>query len=397
MSARRKGRTRRGFTLAELMIAMALFSIVLTAAVGFLVAQSKGFRVLADRSAGIQNGRFGRDILRQEIRTAGTNVTEEQPTIVYASPTVFAFNSDLTTNRADSIRLTGAVYVDPFASDAEVTALTTSNGITIPGSGFAYPLQSYSQTTGVFINSDAELITFRFALDTVAGSEGTYALYRQVNDRPAEVVASGLRQSQSKPFFKYWYDPAKFGATNPNIDSVPANWLPLSKNVAKRGVAPDTGTATSMRIDALRAVEVVYEATPPRGTTRDVVRYMIPLPNVANARQSRACGRVPLAPPAPTLQWRADSNAVMVTWARGTDDGTGEQDAIRYVLWRKLSSVTTWGTPITTLGVAPTGSYAYKDASVQKGSGKIYSYALALQDCTPNLSTLSTSGSVTVP
>lgn len=92
-------RARDGFTLVELMIAMALFSIVLTAAVGFLVAQSKGFRVLANRSAGVQNGRFGRDILRQEIRTAGTNVTEEQPTLVYASSTVFAFNSDLTTNR----------------------------------------------------------------------------------------------------------------------------------------------------------------------------------------------------------------------------------------------------------------------------------------------------------
>ena len=75
---------------------------MLTASVGFLVAQSKGFRVLADRSAGVQNGRFGRDILRQEVRTAGTNVTEEQPTIVYAGSDVFAFNSDLTTNRADS-------------------------------------------------------------------------------------------------------------------------------------------------------------------------------------------------------------------------------------------------------------------------------------------------------
>lgn len=379
------------------MIAMALFGIVLTASVGFLVAQSKGFRVLADRSAGVQNGRFGRDILRQEIRTAGSNVTEEQPTIVYASSTVFSFNSDLTTNRADSIRLTGAVYVDPFASNAEVSALTTSNGITIPGSGFAYPLQDYSQSAGVFINSDAETITFRFALDTSASAGGTYALYRQVNGRPAEVVSSGLRQSQSKPFFKYWYDPARFGANNPNIDSVPPSWLPLSKNVAKRGVAPDTGTAISMRIDALRAVEVVYEATPPRGTTRDVVRYMIPLPNVANARQSRACGRVPLAPPSPSLQWRTDSNAVMVTWGRATDDGSGEQDAIRYVLWRKLSGVATWGDPVTTLGVAPSGTYAYKDGSVQRGSARVYSYALAVQDCTPNLSTLATSGSVTVP
>ena len=36
----------------------------------------------------------------------------------------------------------------------------------------------------------------------------------------------------------------------------------------------------------------------------------------------------------------------------------------------------TWGEPITTLGVAPTGSYAYKDGSVQKGSGKVYTLSL---------------------
>jgi prepilin-type N-terminal cleavage/methylation domain-containing protein len=390
-------RPRRGFTLAELMIAMALFGIVLTSAVGFLVAQSKGFRVLADRSASVQNGRFGRDILRQEIRTAGTNVTEEQPTVVYAADEVFAFNSDLTTNRRDSIRLTGAVYVDPFASDAEVTAITTARAITIPGSGFGYPLQNYSQSGSMFINSDAELLTYRFAPDTAAGAGGTFVLYRQVNDKAPEVVASGLRRSPNRPFFRYWYDPARFGATNPNIDSVPRNWLPLMKNVAKRGVAPDTGTAVSMRIDALRAVEVTYEATLPRGGTRDVVRYMIPLPNVANARQSRACGRVPLAPQAPSVQWRTDSSAVMLNWTRATDDGAGERDAIRYVLWRRISGAATWGDPIATVGVDAAGNYAYKDASVQRGVGRRYDYALAVQDCTPNLSALAASAAVTVP
>ncbi len=390
-------RRPRGFTLAELMIAMALFGIVLTSAVGFLVAQSKGFRVLADRSASVQNGRFGRDILRQEIRTAGTNVTEEQPTIVYAADEVFAFNSDLTTNRRDSIRLTGAVYVDPFASDEEVTAITLDRSLTIPGSGFAYPLQNYSQTAGMFVNSDAELITFRFAPDTTTGAGGTFVLYRQVNDKEPEVVASGLRRSPNRPFFRYWYDPARFGANNPNIDSVPRSWLPLSKSVAKRGVAPDTGIATSRRIDALRAVEVTYEATPARGTVRDVVRYMIPLPNIANARQSRSCGRVPLAPSAPGVQWRNDSSAVMVSWGKATDDGTGERDAIRYVLWRRLNGATDWGDPIATVGVDATGAYAYKDGSVQRGMGRVYSYALAVQDCTPNLSQLAASAAVTVP
>jgi len=388
---------RSGFTLVELMIAMALFGIVLTAAVGFLVAQSQGFRVLAERSASVQNGRFGRDVLRQEIRTAGTNVTEEQPTVVYAHDEVFAFNSDLTTNRRDSIRLTGAVYVDPYAGDDEVTALTQARAMTIPGSGFTYPLQNYSQTLGMFVNSDAELIVFRFAPDTAVGASGTFMLTRQVNDLEPEIVASGLRRSPNRPFFRYWYDPARFGASNPNIDTVPRSWLPLAKTAAKRGVAPDTGTAISMRIDALRAVEVTYEVTRTTGAAREVVRYMIPMPNVANARQSRACGRVPLAPTAPAVQWRNDSSAVMLAWGRATDDGNGEQDAIRYVIWRRQNGVATWGDPIATVGVDATGAYAYKDAAVTRGLGRSYTYALAVQDCTPNLSTLATSASVTVP
>ncbi len=392
-----RSRSRAGFTLVELMIAMALFSIVLASAVGFLVAQSQGFRVLADRSASVQNGRFGRDVLRQEIRTAGTNVTEEQPTIVFANDEIFAFNSDLTTNRRDSIRLTGAVYVDPYASDDEVTALTQARAVSLEGTGFTYPLQNYSQAAGMFVNSDAELIVFRFSPDTTTGASGTFVLSRQVNDKEPEVVASGLRRSPNRPFFRYWYDPARFGASNPNIDTIPRGWLPLAKTVAKRGVAPDTGTAMTMRIDALRAVEVTYEVTPTRGSARDVVRYMIPMPNVANARQSRACGRVPLAPTAPAVQWRNDSSAVLLAWGRATDDGNGEQDAIRYVIWRRQNGVATWGDPIATVGVDATGAYAYKDAAVTRGAGLSYSYALAVQDCTPNLSSLATSGSVIVP
>ncbi len=391
---------RPGFTLAELMIAMAVFSVVIASATGFLVAQSKAFRILANKAAAVQNGRFGRDVLRQEIRTAGTNVTEEQPAAVYASDSAFAFNADLTTNRRDSIRYTSAVYVDPYATDAEVTAITTSTPVTVPGSSpaFTYPLANYSQNAQMFINSDAEFVSYRFAKDTTTGAPAnTYVLYRQVNSKAPEIVASGISRSQTKPFFRFWYDPSKFGSATPNLDTVPRAWLPLAKTVAKRGVTPDTGIATTTRIDALRAVEVTYEVTPPQGGNRQVVRYMIPMPNLANPRQSRACGRTPVTPQTPTATWNVDSNAVMLTWARATDDGSGEKDAIRYVIWRQLNGAASWGSPISTVGVAASGSYAYKDASVVKGASTVYKYAIALQDCTPNLSGIALSSTVTVP
>ena len=395
----RSARARHGFTIAELMIAMTIFGVVLTAAVGFLVSQSKGFRLLANRSAAVQNGRYGRDVMRQEIRTAGTNVTEEQPLIVFANDSTFAFNADLTTNRRDSIRYTGAVYVDTYAADAEVQAPLLANAITIPGSspGFSYPLAEYSQAAGAFIDSDAELIIFRFLTDTTTGAAGTYILTRQVNNKLPDVVASGISKSQSKPFFRYWYDPAKFGAVSPNIDTIPRSWLPLAKTVAKRGVLPDTGIAITTRIDALRSVEVTYEVTPPKGANREVVRYMVPLPNIVNARQSRACGRAPITPTSPTAVWNPDTLAVFVTWAKDVDDGGGEKDALRYVLWRQVSGATTWGTPITTIGVSVGTSYSYKDQKVSQGSGIQYKYALAVQDCTPTVSTIVTSGLVTVP
>ncbi|MEN9817387.1 MAG: hypothetical protein RLZ32_1267, partial [Gemmatimonadota bacterium] len=76
---------RPGYSLAELLLAVAMFGIITTAAVTFLLKQSSGLRTLALRSAQVQNARFGRDVLRQELRTVGTNITEAQPMVVLAN------------------------------------------------------------------------------------------------------------------------------------------------------------------------------------------------------------------------------------------------------------------------------------------------------------------------
>lgn len=392
-----KQKPRRGMTLAEIMIAITIFGVVFGGAITFLVAQSKGLRVLATQSNAVQNGRFGRDLLRTELRTAGTGVTEEQPIIVLANDSAFAFNADLTTASKDSASLTGAVYVDIYAEPGMVTALRQGSAISVPGSNpsVAYPLQDYSQTPLVFINSEAELLSFWFTPDT-AGIEGTYALMRQVNDGAAEVVATGIRKSTDQPFFRYYYDPAKFGAVNPSLDTVPAAWLPLAKTVAQRGLGADTGTAVTTRIDALRAVEVNYEVLPKRGSVNEIVRYLIPLPNVAHARQSRACGRPPITPVAPSVMWRSDSSFVQVTIPRAVDDGAGEGDAVRYVVWRKLSGSPTWGDPISTIAANQAASYQIRDMGMPVRPG-IYQYAVAVQDCTPNLSGIAASATVSVP
>ncbi len=394
----RTTRARRGFTLAEVMVALVVFGLIMSAAFGFLLAQGKGFRAMSMRSAETQNGRFGRDIMRQELRTAGTNVTDNQPIVVLANDSVFAFNSDLTTNRADSAKFTGAVYVDIYASSAEVDAVRMANAFTIPGSSpsLQYPLADYTAIAGT--SGEAELIIFRFTRDTTSSDAADYMLLRQVNDRAPEIIATGLRRAPSTPFFRYWYDPSRYNTALTALDTVPRDWLPLVKSVPYRGVTPDTGTAPSTRIDQLRGVEVTYEPSRPNGAARNVVRYTVPMPNTAVARQARACGRPPITPSGATATWRVDSNAVMLSWPNAIDDGAGETDAVRYVLWRRLAGAALWGDPLTTVSaVGGSSSYQYKDGGVDRGLGLTYQYGLAVQDCTPNLSGVAGSNSVVVP
>lgn len=389
-------RARRGVSLAEMLVTLTVFGLVGTSAIGFLLSQTKGYRVTANRSDQIQNGRFGRDLMRQEIRTAGTNTTDYQPVVVYANDSVFAFNSDLLTNRVDSTRFTGAIYTDPFATNAEAASFDVGAQRAIPGTSFSYPLANYTTVSGTW--GEAETVIFRFVRDTGSTNSNDYMLLRSVNAGEPEMIASGLRRVGTRPFFRYWYDPTRYSSTLTDLDTVPRSWLPLAKTVALRGFTPDTGIAITTRIDQIRSVEVAYEATRPRVSGNELVNYQVPLPNAAVDRQARACGRAPIAPTSPGANWVGDSSAVILTWPRAADDGGGESDAVRYVIWRKITGASTWGSPLATVSVSGAStSYRYKDGGVDTGLGRSYQYALAVQDCTPNLSSVATSGNVVVP
>jgi hypothetical protein len=97
--------------------------------------------------------------------------------------------------------------------------------------------------------------------------------------------------------------------------------------------------------------------------------------------------------------WNVDSNAVMLTWPRSADDGGGESDVVRYVLWRQVVGAgATWGEALASVGaVAGSSGYRYRDGGVDVGQGRTYRYGLAVQDCTPNVSSLATSSTVVVP
>ena len=79
-------RTRQGFTLVELLIAMVVFVIVLGGALSFLTAQQRMFQRGSDAMGVLQNLSYGSDNLDSQIRTAGGNAPDAQPPVVYAGP-----------------------------------------------------------------------------------------------------------------------------------------------------------------------------------------------------------------------------------------------------------------------------------------------------------------------
>lgn len=384
-------RLRRGMTLIELLISMTVFTVVLGVAVRFLLVQSTGFRLASAAVGAEQNMRFAAGIMRQDLMLAGANVPDKQPVIVYAGTSAVAFNVDYATNLTTNV---SAVYVDPNAPAGQVSALTFANRITIPGSSPAllYPDTSYTIAGS---NSDAETIVFFFQLDTETQRTDDYVLRRQVNAGTPETVARGVLPFPGRPFFRYFRLESVNG-TPTSVTLAPDAWLPLSHVRPVHLSPPDTGVAA--RIDLLRAVEVSYSVT--NGLTDNQARtyqisFMVPLPNMGLAKL-RSCGDSPILGQAlnATLDISSGSPEVRLTWNRATDEAQGERDVARYVLWRRVTGAASWGDPYLSIP-AGNANYLYVDADVDAATS--YDYALAAQDCTPNLSSRSLSAPVIVP
>jgi hypothetical protein len=153
------------------------------------------------------------------------------------------------------------------------------------------------------------------------------------------------------------------------------------------------------RIDSLRGVRVNFTAT--NGLTganeriRTITR-LVALPNAGLANR-KSCGDEPI-PPTGFVGANAilagGKKAVRLTWNASVDEGGGEKDVIRYVVWRRQFASPNWGDPFESI---PAGlpNYTWVDELVTPG--ETYAYAVASQDCTPTLSQIVTVGPITVP
>jgi len=379
-------RTRKGFTLIELLVAMVIFVIVLGGALGFLTAQQRMFQRGSDAMGVLQNLSYGADNLDSQLRTAGGNTPDQQPPVVYAGSSAFAFNADYISNDALDI---SAVYIDPDASSAETEALRTTSPVTIPTSlpAFVYPATNYSAAVGV--NSPAETIILYFEQNPETARTDDFLLLRKVNTNPPEVlIRNVLRDSTSLPFFRYYKHRVVTVGLLPQLVLVPAGEIPMAHTIAIHGNNADLSPLS--RIDSLRAVLVSFKVTNGEVGAKERTERIsmnIPLPNMG-LKQLKICGSEPILGQALTVAFdNADGNdKVNLSWNRAFDEASGEKDVIRYVLWRRQISplIETYADPLTSVA-AGFVTYAYTDTqNLEKGA--TYEYKLAAQDCSPKLS-----------
>lgn len=374
---------RAGVSLVELIVALSLFTLLLTVTLSFYRRQGTAFTESNDRMAVMQNLRYGVNSLVQNIRTAGVGVPSTQPVLVYADVDVVAFNADYATNVENDFF---AVYFDPRLPNGAVSALTPARSITIPNSTFVYPSASYHLGSG---NSPAETLIYYFELDTETDRTDDYVLFRQVNNQAPDVVARRLLRSESEFFTYYVLDASSTGSP---VVEVPSTDLPSAHTEPIHGSPDDTGPAAA--VDSIRAIRVSYAATNGLVGSHEAVREitrLIRLPNAGLATQPN-CGNPPMLGASLSANGVAATESVAghikLSWNAAVDEVTGEQDVLRYVLWRRVGGSGEWGDPL--FSVSPgASSYVYRDFDAEPNVG--YSYGVSAQDCTPQFSPISVS------
>ncbi len=382
---------QRGMTLLEMMIALVVFSIIVGGAFSYVRSQSVGFRLGSERMDALQNLRFTANVLELDLRTLGSNVPDEQPMIIYAGNDVFAFNADYTTNVADDA---WSVYYDPDAPTGSVTALRATTPITIPNTSFSYPSESFPM--GGAVNSPAETIVFFFRPDSSTARDDDYVLYRKVNRDQPELVSRNLLKTAGLQFFEYFWLMRPLGSPA-YIEQVPSDSLPLMHSAPYHGAPSDTNPVNL--VDDIRGVRVNFTTTNGKTGAEERLRTIsrtVRLPNAGLAIK-RSCGDAPILGISLTAVYATLTGGepvVNLSWNQAVDEGGGESDVTRYVIWRRDPANADWGDPYLSI---PSGqsAYTYQDQAV--AAGERWIYALAAQDCTPMLSGTTNSAVVNIP
>lgn len=372
----------RGFTMIEMLIAMVMLSIVMTAAIRFFKAVNTSVNGTVDRMDAMQNLRFALTSLDRELRAAGAGTTDVQPTLVYISPTVVAFNADLVSLIPNSPT---AVYYNPDGDPNGSNAVTRAQRFTIPTTSVQYPDSTY-RTAGAL--SPAETVIYYFEADPTTARTDDYRLMRQVNNNAPDLVARNLLAYPGQPFFNWLRTDA-----NGNLNVVVAGSLPMRHSDPLHGALSDTGLIA--QIDSIRAVRVNLYATNGQTGSREVLRALVTTVRIPNAGLSkqRSCGDAPIFGQGVTAAWVPATSNVHLTWTPATDENSGETDVERYLIYKRTQA----GAFDDALASIPAGQaiYVFDDSAVLPES--TYVYGVTALDCTPLESSMSASNAVLIP
>lgn len=386
----RFGRVRRGFTIAEMIVAMSLMGVLLALSTQLFRKQSTAVSTQAGRLDAQQNSRFALSALDRELRVAGVGVVDAQPMIVAAGPLSITFNADLVAPDTSDL---GAVYINPDVDSAAADAMKPAEKLTLPGTTKQYPDSLYMQNTGV--PSLAETISYWLSRDSTSSKTNEYVLFRRVNGRPAKMVARGIIYNSSDTIFQYFK-----GDTTGALSPISSAFLPLVHTAAIHGAPNDTGR--SALTDSIRQVKVQFTSVfHDARTGKDTYRRLQTTIHIMNAGliHHSTCGQPPLGV-TPTATVTAANGTtifqpyVTLTWNASVDDGTGENDVVRYAIYRRIDTVAAFDQPIASVP-AGSASYSFNDSDVL--SGQNWVYGVAAQDCTPQSSPIGTSSTVTIP
>jgi len=364
---------RAGFTILEIIVAMALTLAVFAITLPFVRAQTRALGTSAGRLDADQLARYAQRAIDHDLRLA--SAVNGQPLIVQAGPMAISFNANLlATDTIDP----GAVDLQSGAATSLTESWRLSDAAALPRGGRTYPVHDYFDGDGVV--SRNETISYFLWPDTITGRSDIYVLYRRVNARDSVQVVRALHVPQDSAFFAY-YRPIAGTLTRVGASRLPLYW--------------DSTAVDSIRAVGVRAAGYFRDRTTGQETIR-TVSWTISLPNAA-VRVVPACGNMPDPPESLNVTKQTTSGVyrVELEWNDSHDDGSGARDVRYYSVERRLNvSGARW---VTLATVAADASSSYEWHHYQPAGIGEYEYAVRAVDCANQGSERATDGTVTLP
>lgn len=373
-------RSRRGFTLVEMLMAMTLTMVIFSAAIPFFRAQVRALGNDAARVEARQGARFAVAALDRELRVAGLGLAEGQPALVAAHPRSVTFNADLVTNDATDI---AAAFYDPAGTKEATTILTRERGIALPLVGGVYPEVTYSAQGG----GRAETISYWAENDLQDPRPDRFVLWRRINDGTPTVVVRNLILALGEPLFHYF----KTDSANMLVE-VDVSGEALMHTEPRHDSPADTGR--SALIDSLRLIRshlaIAQAVVTARGDSVHRIEHSTRLGNALQAGGSATCG----AAPGMTILGAAagpQAGQVTLTWTPSLDETAGERDVERYLIYRRNATAGAFGSALASI---PAGASTYGFVDRNLKSGDSFVYGVLAQDCAGTNSALSLAAAI---